>query len=125
MNTKVISVYDAGPGEPYRRVKLSDGSVVREHRFMMEQKLGRKLDRNELVHHKDGDKTNNNLANLELLGHGDHIREHKKPAATKTLTCPGCGKKFKRTLRYIRTKNKLGQKHFMCGRKCRMPRKGM
>jgi hypothetical protein len=28
------------------------------------------------VHHKDGDGTNNRLANLELVGHGEHARQH-------------------------------------------------
>lgn len=37
-----------------------------KHRFVMEQFLGRSLKRKESVHHKDGNKQNNDLSNLEL-----------------------------------------------------------
>lgn len=41
-------------------------NCVFEHRLVMEKHLGRHLDRDESVHHKDGDRTNNALSNLEL-----------------------------------------------------------
>ena len=37
-----------------------------KHRYVMEQFLGRSLRREESVHHKDGNKNNNDLSNLEL-----------------------------------------------------------
>lgn len=51
------------------------GSIF-EHRLVMEQKLGRYLERHEIVHHIDGDKQNNHPDNLELKTNGEHIREH-------------------------------------------------
>lgn len=53
-----------------------DGKQVRvkKHRLVMEQYIGRTLLPNEDVHHKDGDKQNNDIDNLELLLHGDHSR---------------------------------------------------
>ena len=33
----------------------------------MEEHLGRRLERGEVVKHKDGDKLNNNLENLEFI----------------------------------------------------------
>lgn len=47
-----------------------------EHRFIMEQHLGRKLERNEIVHHKNGDKRDNRLENLEVMTLSEHGKFH-------------------------------------------------
>jgi hypothetical protein len=43
----------------------------------MEQRLGRRLLLDELVHHIDGDRLNNDDSNLELLTRSSHSRLHR------------------------------------------------
>lgn len=53
------------------------GGYVYEHRWLVEQKIGRTIDsKKEHVHHIDGNPSNNNLENLVLLSHRDHHRIH-------------------------------------------------
>jgi hypothetical protein len=61
------------PDHPWPR----KGGYVREHVRIMELHIGRRINVGEAVHHKDHDKTNNALENLELLKHGEHSRHHR------------------------------------------------
>ena len=51
---------------------------VAEHRLVMARSLGRNLHTWEQVHHKDGEKHNNKIENLEILDKTNHIRDHSK-----------------------------------------------
>lgn len=53
-----------------------NGKNIYEHRYFMENKLGRKLDSNEIVHHVNGDKLDNRLENLEVILRADHNKHH-------------------------------------------------
>lgn len=65
-----------------------------EHRFVMEQCLGRRLLSTEIVHHINGNKKDNRIENLELVNPSQHIKNHWKESnfaekRLKTLICNG------------------------------------
>jgi hypothetical protein len=60
---------------------------IMEHRLVMGQVLGRPLEKHERVHHRDGNRANNDPANLELW----KVKAKDPPGVRATdYHCSGC-----------------------------------
>jgi len=76
-------------GYGYRMI-LRDRKKILEHRYVMEQHLGRKLTRKEHIHHKNGIKTDNRIENLLIVTNESH-KEHHTKKWEKEKPCSLCG----------------------------------
>lgn len=67
-----------GRNNNYRELRI-DGHYIREHRYIMELHLGRKLKHEEEVHHINGNGLDNRIENLQLMSSKhDHLAfEHR------------------------------------------------
>jgi len=62
--------------------------MILEHRWVMSKHLGRALLKNEVVHHKNGNRADNWLRNLELYDRSEHMKHHR----AERFPCGICGK---------------------------------
>ena len=61
------------PNHPYK----NNSNAVRENRLVMEKYLGRYLSPKEVVHHINGDTSDNRIENLRLFkNHSEHMKYH-------------------------------------------------
>lgn len=88
----------------YVAYHIGGGKDVYEHRIVMQLEAGRELKRNEYIHHRNGDRSDNRVENLELVTPKKHHARHGRERKPKL--CQRCGKKF------------LGQAIKYCSVKC-------
>lgn len=70
--------------EPYQKMYVR--KFAPEHRLVMAKHLQRLLNKNEHVHHKDKNRINNVIENLELINHLEHLKEHQSKGDFKLFS---------------------------------------
>ena len=90
------------------------------HRIVMENHLGKLLEGSEVVHHKDGNRKNNSIDNLELMSLSKHSSDHirSKGKIMVLMKCPTCGEFFERRIG-ISSVTKGRGVLTACSRRCR------
>ena len=76
------------PDHPFLCMAANGRRQVREHRLVMAEHLGRPLAAAEVVHHKDGNPSNNVLENLRLMSQSEHIKIHRAAQKFKRVPRP-------------------------------------
>ncbi len=95
--------------------KATKNGYVLMHRVVVENSIGRLLLPKEVIHHKDGNKKNNVIDNLEVMFNSNHVRMHKSTGrAITNKVCKECGKAFEIETRKTRKR----QLNFFCSRAC-------
>ena len=69
--------------EGYVVLWISRKEKILEHRKVMEDHLGRKLTRSEVVHHINGNNADNRLSNLELTTYSKEFSRHNRGRGKK------------------------------------------
>ena len=65
------------------------------HRYVYESHYGKIPDGDYVIHHKDFNKDNNDISNLQLLTRGEHTKIHESTRPKREYICQVCGSKFK------------------------------
>lgn len=89
------------------------------HRVLMENKIGRLLESHEHVHHRNGDKEDNSIGNLELLTVSEHAKRHAETVEKIQLKCPVCQTSFEVMPHRYRLRMKRSKSGALyCSRSC-------
>lgn len=90
-------------------------------KYRLSKHLGRILKRHEEVDHKDGNKTNDAIGNLQILTKLQNLKKQQVEAnrtkTMRTLKCPVCRIRFIREARQLNSKLDAGRKP-CCSRQC-------
>ena len=89
----------------YKAIKIC-GETINEHRLIMERHLGRKLNSNEVVHHKNDNPRDNRIENLELTTFSEHAKYHYRKGDLHKFT--------DKDLRKVKTEKRIDGNYYFC-----------
>lgn len=99
--------------------KANSKGLYPVHRVVMENYLGRSLMKTEDVHHKNENKQDNRVENLEVLSKTEHSKIHAVCKPKVLLNCPVCGSEFMESPRFYRLRKKRNKSGIVfCSRSC-------
>jgi hypothetical protein len=122
---KGYKIWHKGEGRFYVcLVPLVDGlkrTTITLAKYKLSRHFGRRLSKHEQADHIDGDKSNDRLANLQILTQKQNRNKQQIElgisAKWRTLKCPNCGVKFKRKAHRVDFKLQQGLQP-CCSRRC-------
>ena len=113
-----------GGGYMYARTnpphpKANSNGLYPLHRVLIENKLKRFLQPNEIVHHRNENKSDNRIENLEVLSRSHHSRLHVKSVPLIEIECDWCKENFSLKLHTYRLRLKRNKtSKLFCSRNC-------
>lgn len=122
-----MNIYTNKENRKFVVIKESDGKWHSHSyaRYIVEENIGRKLDKTEEIRHIDGDKTNDNINNLQIINSTAHRQMHTPLKYKDTIEkCYICGNEFTVTAKQhsekyrnrIRKSNSADK--YFCSRSC-------
>lgn len=90
-------------------------------RYIMEQKIGRKLEYDETVDHIDEDFTNDDISNLKIETRSDNAKKSarlRRKISYIEFICPECKQPSKKEERYVKHNRSMGKAGPFCSRSC-------
>ena len=111
-NYIIVKAPEDFPGKKYR------DKYCLEHHLVYWQHFGIVPAKNEIIHHKNKDRFDNRIENLELQDTRVHSKKHGLEKGRKfvCIVCPNCQKEF--SLPYNQCFLQKGSKYTCCSRRC-------
>ncbi len=107
-STGRLKVYALGHPD----ARLDGGSYIYEYRIIAAQTIGRPLTADEIVHHVNGDPTDNSPANLIVMTPSEHSRLHADMKRTAKST--DAGDRICQTCGLAKPDEQMRPKRFLC-----------
>lgn len=96
------------PGKLYRN------KYIYEHHYVWWKYKNKIIEKGFIIHHKNHNKHDNSIENLEILSIKEHNKLHIRKTKLIELVCGYCNQKFDRKLARYKQDIKSGSKKFYC-----------